>query len=203
MLDASRSMKKRNTVAVGFAALALSIGLFIVLVEPDQPVDERLRIPKTPLSVAEEDSEPAVFRMPVSDHSILKSLSTLVEVPDLEQATGLNVYGGANAAWATRNNSPAPDADLVGRILDSATPVDADDSRIRQWHFAPWFNATWKSDDGREWQLTVFLGGLATLESGGHRGAIFYSLDGSGPPPRLESLEQALHQPDPAGSRSQ
>ena len=122
--------------------------------------------------------ERVFFREPTSQHSVLISLSTLAEIPDSTDASDLTLQPGVNADWAFRRDGIDVDANLVHRILESASIIDADDPRIHQWHFAPWFDATMTADD-RQWEVHVYLGGLAVLESSGKRGVIFYSLDNS------------------------
>ena len=115
---------------------------------------------------------------PTSQHSVLRSLWTLAEIPDSTGASASTVRPGINADWAFRKNGIDVDANLVHWILESASIIEADDPRIRQWHFARWFDATWMADK-RQWRMRVYLGGLAVLESSEKRGVIFYSLDNS------------------------
>jgi hypothetical protein len=54
--------------------------------------------------------------------------------------------------------------ELFKGLIDSAVVISAEDPILQEWHYAPWYNGSFKTEKG-VYNFILYLGGLGILET--------------------------------------
>jgi hypothetical protein len=129
----------------------------------------------TPTARRQESASPIAnetrpFTAPFAERSIAGRIIrfyTLESLSGFDELKGVEITPDVNSSWAEKNGLPIPTDKTLASMIVTSSPIPPDSPQLEAWHYAPWFNASFVSQD-LKWTLAMYLGGLGFLtnESG-------------------------------------